>query len=104
MPSIFVGTRARMQIAFSKDDVLFDPQLVTFTSEFTPKTVGEIQTKQAYTYNVDVQIVRSGVGTYYVEQLFSAVGSTKFTWRSLAYGEELVMEEICRVNARSIIE
>ncbi len=104
MPSIIVGTRTRLQMLFLKDGVPFDPQQVLYAATFTPATSGVVETKYAYTYNVDAAVVRSGVGIYYVEQLLDTVGRMKFTWRSTAFGEELNMEEICNVVARSVLE
>lgn len=104
MPNIIAGSRARMKVIFTKDGAAFDPLNVLYTSVFTPKTVGLSEAKVAYQYNVNAEIVRTGVGNYYVEQLFDTAGKLKFTWRSTAWGEEVNIEEICTVNARTVIE
>lgn len=104
MPSIIAGSRAKLTVTFTRDRVAFDPQVVLFTSAFTPSTVGMPQVKQVYTYGSDAQVVRTGVGSYYVEQLLSTPGSIHYTWRSTAWGEEVNVEEICAVNARAVLE
>lgn len=104
MPSIYVNTRTRLQVDFQKDDLPFDPQLIFYEATFTPSTVGVPETKYAYQYGVDPQVVRSGVGIYYVEVLLDVVGSMKFTFRSTAWGEELTLEEICKVAARTVVQ
>jgi hypothetical protein len=104
MPSIIVNSRARLKVEFKKDRVLFDPQVVLFASTFTPATFGVPETQLAYEFGVNAEIVQEAVGIYYVEQLFETTGMVKFTWRSTAWGEERVVEEICKVNARTVVE
>jgi len=108
--SVIVGTRARLQMTFKRDigdgngPQPFDPQVILFTSTFTPGSVGLPQTKEALQYGVDADVVRLSQGIYYVQRLLDTIGTLKFTYRSTAWGEELNMEEICKVAARSVIE
>lgn len=104
MSSIVVGSRGRMSMQFYKDKVPFDPQQVFFAYTFYPATFGVPDKSWNGQFGMDAELVRTGVGAYYVEYLFDQVGSMKFTWRSTAWGEELNMEEITDVKPRTIVE
>lgn len=101
--SIIAGSRARLTGFFKKDSVAFDPQVVIFESTFAASTIGVNQTTAAYTFGIDAAVVRTGVGFYYVEVKIDTPGRIKFTWRSTAFGEEVNVEEIVDVVARSVV-
>lgn len=103
MPSIIAGSRARLNGFFKKDGVAFDPQIVIYESTFVPRTIGVNKITAAYTFGVGASIVRSSVGFYYVEVKIDTPGRIKFTWRSTAFGEEINVEEIVDVVARTVV-
>lgn len=100
--SIFTQTRTRFNASFTRNGVTVDPQIVLYDSVFTAATVGVDVVETSFVYGATSDIVRTAVGVYYVEVLTDAPGKYKFTWRSVAFGEELVQEQIVNVVARTV--
>jgi hypothetical protein len=103
MPNVIAGTRVKLTIQFITDGAVFDPEVVTFTSVFKPRTIGLAEERVSYTFNVGASVVRSSAGNYYVEQLFETIGTLRFAWQSTAEGEEVHVEKICNIVPRSVL-
>lgn len=111
--AIIAGSRARLTVTYKHQVVdttlnkinreLFDPALISFSSWFTPKTRG-LPTVQTTHAPGSESIVRQMLGTYYVEVLLEEAGQLKYTWRSLAEGQQSIVEYTLDVLPREVLE
>jgi hypothetical protein len=104
MPDVIAGSRARLTVAWRREDELVDPLQILFSMWFTPNTKGLPMEQTSYEYTVDSEVVRKSVGQYYVEVLLPTAGKLKYTWRSVSPGEEVNVEYTVDVVARSGLE
>lgn len=104
MSVVIAGTRTRLKVEWKRDEVLVDPQQVLFSMWFWPATQGLQMQQTSYEYGVNPELVKQATGVYYVEALLPTAGLLKYTFRSVAEGEEVNVEYTVDVVARSVLE
>lgn len=81
----FIGSRIRIPAVFTQDTVAFDPTVVRFAMSYPN---GNTRTEVGYTYGVGIQVIRTGVGLFYVEWLVGLSGLYRWRWESVSSTQE----------------
>lgn len=90
-----VGTRVRLAITF---------RTAATAALFDPSTLQLVVTNDAgsTTYTYPATIVKDSTGVYHYDVLASTVGTYRFSWQSLATGEEVKSEGFFNVTASTV--
>ena len=90
-----VGTRVRLAITF---------RTASTAALFDPSTLQLVVTNDAgsTTYTYPATIVTDSTGVYHYDVLASTVGTYRFSWQSLATGEEVKSEGFFNVTASTV--
>lgn len=90
-----VGTRVRLAITF---------RTASTAALFDPSTLQLVVTNDAgsTTYTYPATIVKDSTGVYHYDVLASTVGTYRFSWQSLATGEEVKSEGFFNVTASTV--
>lgn len=90
-----VGTRVRLAITF---------RTASTAALFDPSTLQLVVTNDAgsTTYTYPATIVKDSTGVYHYDVLASTVGTYRFSWQSLATGEEVKSEGYFNVTASTV--
>lgn len=90
-----VGTRVRLTVTF---------RTAATAALFDPSTLQLVVTNDAgsTTYTYPANISKDSTGVYHYDVLASTVGTYRYSWQSLATGEELVTEGFFNVIAKTV--
>lgn len=90
-----VGTRVRLAITF---------RTASTAALFDPATIQLVVTNDAgsTTYTYPATVVKDSTGVYHYDVLASTVGTYRFSWQSLATGEEVKSEGFFNVTASTV--
>lgn len=90
-----VGTRVRVTATFRRADTaaLFDPATLQLV-------VTNDSGSTTYTYPANV--VKDSTGVYHYDVLASVVGTYRYSWQSLATGEEVKIEGYFNATATTV--
>jgi hypothetical protein len=90
-----VGTRVRLAITF---------RTASTAALFDPSTLQLVVTNDAgsTTYTYPATVVKDSTGVYHYDVLASTVGTYRYSWQSLATGEEVKSEGFFNVTASTV--
>lgn len=90
-----VGTRVRLSVTF---------RTAATAALFDPATLQLVVTNDAgsTTYTYPAHISKDSTGVYHYDVLASTVGTYRYSWQSLATGEEIVNEGFFNVIAKTV--